>query len=65
MIISSPEKMFYVCLLFHKNISCSTLTLPAYSLRYVPRREREDQERDSIPMNNGMSNTNFKGDTEF
>ena len=48
-----------------KNISCSTLTLPAYSLRYVPRREREDQERDSIPMNNGMSNTNFKGDTEF
>ena len=51
--------------LLHKNISCSTLTLPAYSLRYVPRREREDQERDSIPMNNGMSNTNFKGDTEF
>ena len=49
----------------HKNISCSTLTLPACSLRYVPRREREDQERDSIPMNNGMSNTNFKGDTEF
>merc|ERR1719150_3437030 len=42
-----------------------TFILIFLAWRYVPRREREEQERDSIPMNNGMSNTNFKGDTEF
>ena len=32
--------------------------------RYVPRKVREEQP-DSFPMNNGLSNRNFKSDTEF
>jgi len=41
-----------------------TLILIFLAWRYVPRKVREEQP-DSFPMNNGLSNRNFKSDTEF
>merc|ERR1712025_1043644 len=41
-----------------------TLILIFLAWRYVPRKVREEQS-DSFPMNNGLSNRNFKSDTEF
>merc|ERR550532_3135756 len=41
-----------------------TFILIFLAWRYVPRKAREEHP-DSFPMNNGLSNTNFKNDTEF
>lgn len=41
-----------------------TVILIFLAWRYVPRKAREEQP-DSFPMNNGLSNRNFKSDTEF
>ena len=34
-------------------------------LRYVPRKQTEETSSDDFQMKNGLSNTNFKSDSEF